>query len=481
MNQTIKENSRQILIPCTGIHQGNIPMLKSKLYPLILLIGILLLAGCEAQDETNSGLPESGTENPVAPLTDEELLELVQRETFRYFWDYAEQNSGAARERYHPDNPALDAHVVATGGTGFGLMSLLVGLERDFASRTQVSQRIGKILDFLESADRFHGAWPHWIDGRTCQAIPFSPLDDGGDLVETAFLCQGLLCVYEYFREGNLQEKELAQQAYELWASVEWNWYTQGQDALFWHWSPNHGFEIDFKLEGYNEVLITYVLAAASPTHSISKQVYDSGWAANGNIQYSGSAYGYPLLLRHQGSAELGGPLFWAHYSYLGLNPIGLSDDYANFGEVNKNHVMINYSYCQENPGNHMGYGEGFWGLTASYSPKEDRSIGYSAHYPGNDLGIIAPTASISSLPYAPKESLEALRSFYKESDLLMGPAGFYDAFKSDLSWVARAYLAIDQGPEIIMIENYRTGLLWNPFMRNEEVQMGLNKLEFSY
>ena len=185
--------------------------------------------------------------------------------------------------------------------------------------------------------------------------------------------------------------------------------------------------------------------------------------------------------MRHQGETELGGPLFWSHYSYLGLNSNGLSDAYVNYEEVNKNHVMINYSYCQDNPKGFPGYGEGFWGLTASYSPNEDGSLGYAAHSPGNDLGIISPSAALSSMPYAPVQSMKALRSFYQNREKLLGPAGYYDAFASDLSWVAEAYLAIDQGPEIIMIENYRSGLLWNLFMRNQEVQEGLEKLGFSY
>ncbi len=451
-----------------------------KLTSIVLILS-LLLSGC---NDSNDPVDNSTGPNPTEPdasLTEEQLLDWVQEQTFTYFWDYAEQNSGAARERYHPNNPSLNANVVATGGTGFGLMSLLVGIERNFISRDQAVQRLTKILSFLESSDRFHGAWSHWIDGGTGKTIPFSPLDDGGDLVETAFLCQGLICIYEYFRNGNEEEKQLAEKAYDLWAGVEWDWYTQGEDALYWHWSPNHGFEINFRLEGYNEVLITYILAAASPTHSISKQTYDSGWAANGDIQYSGSAYSYPLLVNHKGDSELGGPLFWSHYSYLGLNPTGLSDAYASYEEVNKNHVMVNYEYCQDNPRGYRGYGEGFWGLTASYSRNEDGSLGYSAHSPSNDLGIISPTAALSSMSYAPTQSLKALRSFYDNRSKLAGPAGFYDAFAADLSWVAEAYLAIDQGPEIVMIENYRSGLLWNLFMRNREIQEGLDKLGFSY
>lgn len=440
---------------------------------------MLLLLGCGGGDESPVDPTDPGGTDPDPSLTDEELLDLVQEKTFAYFWDHAESNSGAARERYHPENPALDAHVVTTGGTGFGLMAMLVGVERNFISRTQAVQRISKIIDFFESADRFHGAWPHWINGTNGQVIPFSPLDDGGDLVETAFLCQGLVCVYEYFLNGNEEEKDLAEKARQLMVGVEWDWYTQGEDVLYWHWSPNHGFEIDFRLEGYNEVLITYVMAAASASHPISKQVYENGWARNGNIKYDGSAYGYPLLVRHQGAPDYGGPLFWSHYSYLGLNPNGLSDAYANYEEVNRSHAMINYSYCQENPKNHAGYGPGFWGLTASYTRNEDGSIGYAAHAPGNDLGIISPTAALSSIPYTPVQSMKALRSFYEQREKLLGPAGFYDAFSSDLNWVAEAYLAIDQGPEIIMIENYRSGLLWSLFMKNPEVRAGLDLLGF--
>ena len=453
--------------------------MASKLSFIVALLLLFMFAGCGG-DDSPEGPPDPGGTEPDPPLSDEELLDLTQRETFRYFWDYAESFSGGARERYHPENPSLDAQVVTTGGTGFGLMALIVGIERNYVSSTEGVQRIERILSFLETADRFHGAWPHWINGTNGKAIPFSPLDDGGDLVETAFLCQGLVCVYEYFREGSEQEKQLAEKARALWAGVEWDWYTQGEDALYWHWSPNHGFAMDFRLEGYNEVLITYVLAASSIDHSITKKTYDGGWAAGGAIRYEGTAYGYPLLLRHRGAEEFGGPLFWSHFSYLGLSPFGLFDEYASFEEVNRNHVMINYSYCQENPKGFDGYGPGFWGLTASYSKNPDGSLGYAAHAPGNDLGIISPTAALSSMPYAPVKSLEALRSFYENRDKLLGPAGFYDAFASDLSWVARAYLAIDQGPEIIMIENYRTGLLWNLFMQNEEVKEGLEKLGFS-
>lgn len=459
---------------------------------IILCLGIVLFFSCSSGDDSKSPtgeaeLPEQPKdtvreeEEEVPAISDEELLDLTQRETFKYFWDFAETNSGAARERYHPNDPSNDPNTVTVGGTGFGLMGILVGIERGFVTREQAVERLTQILEFLESADRFHGAWPHWLDGNTGKVKPFSPMDDGGDLVETAFLAQGLVCVTAYFKDGTETEKALAEKADALWKGVEWDWYTQNKNALYWHWSPVHDFAINLELKGYNEVLITYVLAAASPDYSISKEVYTNGWASNGGIKSTATAYDIPLLVDHAGNAPKGGPLFWAHYSYLGLNPNGLSDDYVNYWDVNVNHSKINRAYCVENLKNFKDYGADCWGLTASYSRNNDGSIGYNAHSPSNDTGVVSPTAAISSIPYTPDESLKAMRYFYRNKDKLLGPAGFYDAFSPEYNfWVAEAYLAIDQGPQLIMIENYRSGLLWNLFMQNEDVHAGLDKLGFN-
>jgi len=452
----------------------------NKLKTLLVLLFIVLIS-CGDDPYVYEPI-EFPNPNPIPTITDEELLDLTQKETFKYFWNFAETNSGCARERYHPNNPSNDATTVATGGTGFGLMSILVGIERNFISKSQGVERLIKMLSFLETANRFHGAWSHWINGSTGAVQPFSPLDNGGDLVETAYLSQGLICVKEYFKNGTDAEKALAAKADFLWKGVEWSWYTQNENVLYWHWSPNNDFDMDFQLKGYNEVMITYIMAAASPDHSISKEIYTNGWASNGEIRSSNTAYNYPLLVKHNGAQIYGGPLFWAHYSYLGLNPNGLSDAYVNYWDVNVNHSKINYNYCVENPKGYKDYGEDCWGLTASYTRNADGSIGYAGHKPQNDLGVVSPTAAISSIPYTPVESMKALHYFYKNKDKLLGPAGFYDAFSPQYNyWVADAYLAIDQGPIIIMIENYRTGLLWNLFMKNEDIQNGLDKLEFNY
>lgn len=449
---------------------------------LYLLLALPLLVGCGGNDSIYSpiDIPNETEEETIPP--DEELLEFTQAETFHYFWEFAQSESGAARERYHPSDPGFDANTVASGGTGFGLMAMVVAMERNFISREEGLERLGKILDFLENADRYHGAWPHWISGTTGNTIPFSDLDDGADLVETAYLAQGLICVKEYLEDGPEAEQALASQADALWKGVEWNWFTQGEDVLYWHWSPNHGFAINLPLKGYNEVLITYVLAAASPDYSITREVYTNGWASGGAFLSGNSPYGHPLLVKHSGSETYGGPLFWAHYSYLGLDPRNLADEFVNYWDVNRNHSLVNYKYCVENPGGYPEYGNDCWGLTASYTRNQDGGIGYAAHKPGNDPGIISPTAAICSLPYTPQESLSALRYFYRNRDRLLGPAGFYDAFSpTSGKWVAEAYLAIDQGPQIVMIENYRSGLLWELFMQNEDVQRGLSALGFTY
>ncbi len=455
----------------------------NNLTSIFLLLILLTFSSCKNSEETAENLI-SVTPDPK-PLTDDELLNVVQRQTLKYFWDYAEPNSGMARERFHPDGnyPKNDAHVVTTGGTGFGLMALVVGMERNFIQRDSVVDRLDKISDFLGNTTRFHGAWSHWINGETGEIQAFSAKDNGGDLVETSFLAQGFIVVREYLKNGNDKEKAVAQKYDELWKGIEWNWYTNKKNGLYWHWSPDYQWEMDFMIEGYNECLITYFLAAASPDHSIDPAVYHEGWARGGNIKSYGESYDLPLILKHNTQGNKGGPLFWAHYSYLGLDPRGLEDRYANYWDLNRNHSMVNYLYCQENPKDYETYHEASWGLTASYTRREDGSIGYTAHSPDNDRGVVSPTAAVSSLPYTPEESLRAIRYFYEDQhDLLWGPAGFYDAYSLEGEpWVAEQYLAIDQGPIVVMIENYRSGLIWDLFMQAPEVDKALKKLSFTY
>lgn len=452
----------------------------SKITNLFLLIHLVSFASCSHDSTATSGSGNPLPTTPPTSYTDEQLLNMVQGDAFKYFWDYAEPNSKLARERYHVDNPSFEQNIVTTGGSGFGLMTLLVGIERGFVTRSQVVSRLSTALTFLENADRFHGAWPHWMDGTTGNVIPFGTMDNGGDLVETAFLCQGLLCIREYFKNGTTEEQLLATKADNLWKGVEWSWYTKGESALYWHWSPTYEWQMNFKLEGYNECLITYALAAASPTYPISATCYQQAWARNGNIISGTSVYGLPRILSHNGTSSVG-PLFWAHYSYIGLDPRGLTDAYANYWNLNVNHSLIIYNHCVTNPNHFTGYSSKCWGLTASYTRNPDGTTGYSAHQPNNDTGIISPTAALSSFPYTPIESMRFLRYLYEEKkSTFVGYAGPYDAVSPHFNWFTTRYLAIDQGTIAPMIENYRTGLLWNLFMQAPEVKTGLQNLGFS-
>ncbi len=421
------------------------------------------------------------TNPPVTPsYTDEEVMNMVQKDALKFFWEYAETNSLLARERYHEDNPSLDAHVVATGGSGFGLMTILVGVERGFVNRTDAVQRLNTSLNFLASADRFHGAWSHWIDGTNGHVVPFGAIDNGGDIVETSFLCSGLLCVREYFKNGSAEEQALAQLADSLWKGVEWSWYTKGENAMYWHWSPTYEWQINFKLEGYNECLITYILGASSPTYPIPAEAYHEGWARSGGIVSTRTSYDLPIIFNYNGSNTVG-PLFWSHYSYLGINPLVLTDMYADYEQLTRNHAKIQHRYCVANPLSWTGYSDSCWGLTASYSRNIDGTTGYTDHKPGNDRGVITPTAALSSMPYTPEESMKFLKFLYeKNAETYIGVAGPYDAFSIHYDWVTPRYLAIDQGTIAPMIENYRTGMLWNLMMNAPEVQQGLQTLGFT-
>ncbi|HPJ78598.1 MAG TPA: glucoamylase family protein [Prolixibacteraceae bacterium] len=403
-------------------------------------------------------------------FSDEELLDMLQAYTFRYFWEGAHQASGMALERSNGSGTT-----VASGATGMGLMAMAAAHEREYRPRAEIKARILQILSFLESCDRHHGAWSHWYNGNTKKTQPFSTYDDGGDLVETSFVAQALLTLRNYFSGSDEASRQIREKATQLWREIDWEWYRQGgQNQLFWHWSPNHGFRINMKITGWNECLITYVMAAASPTHPIPAEVYMEGWARSGAMVRKRTYYDREITL----SPDWGGPLFWVHYSHLGLDPRGLTDQYADYWQEHVNTVKIHHAYAVANPGGYKNYGAQCWGLTASDDP-----YGYTAHQPvHNDNGTITPTAALASLPYAPAEALAALKYFYRErGGELWGRFGPYDAFNDQLGWVRKAWLGIDQGPIMVMTENHRSGLLWKLFMRDAEVKAGLEKLGFRH
>jgi hypothetical protein len=429
----------------------------------------------------------------IKNLSDDELLETVQRQTFRYFWHYAHPNSGMARERsdtvkadFYWDyineadgKPNLSKgtfgpEACAVGGTGFGILATIVAVERNWISREAALDRLIQIAEFLTKADSFHGIYPHFINGDTGKTIAFDGLDDGADVVETSYLMMGLLSARAYFTGNTPKERYLVKTINEMWDAADWNWHTQNDSKKFlWHWSPKSGFDKDFPVKGWNEALIAYIISAASSRHPISKEAYERTWVSTRSWRNGRSYYGYTLPL---GNWPGGGPLFFSQYTFMAVDPNDLTDDRGiDYTEQTRNHTLINRAYSIDNPNKYKGYGEKAWGLTAGDSIK-----GYFAHSPGEDRGVIQPTAALSSMPYAPAFSMQALRYFYEEKgEKLWTKYGFVDGYSEQFDWYAKSHLAIDQGPIIVMIENYRTGLLWKLFMNIPEVQDGMKKLGF--
>ena len=408
----------------------------------------------------------------LARLPNDELLDAVQRRTFRFFWDGADPTTSLAPDRLRTRDRKLE-EPVTMGGSGFGVMALIVAIERGWISREAALERLQRMLDFLISVPCYHGAFSHFINARTGATVPLSRKDDGGDLVETSYLCMGLLCARQYFTRSTKAEKKLRAYITGLWEEVEWNWYTQGgRKVLYWHWSPNNGWAMDHEIRGWDECLVTYVLAASAPRYGIDPIVYHHGYAAGRSYLNGKTYYGIELPL----GMPYGGPMIFAHYSFCGLDPRGLNDHYVDYWQQNVRHVRINHAYCVANPDRFKGYSSACWGITAS----DDKS-GYLVHDPENDNGTISPTAAVASFPYAPREAMRALRYFLtSHGGRLWGRYGFIDAFCDSKNWYADTFLAIDQGPIILMIENYRTGLLWKLFMSVPEVQTGLRRLGFT-
>ncbi len=435
----------------------------------------------------------AGQESPPSPVAsgqtrkfnEAELLDLVQAGCFRYYWELAHPVAGLA-----PEIVPGDRNLIATGGNGFGLMSLTVATERGFVTRAAAVDRLLKVVRFLARADRFHGIWPHFLDGNTGRAIAyFGKYDNGGDLVEAAFLMQGLLAARQYFDRDTTAEREIRDTITRLWHEAEWDWYRRDADSevLYWHWSPDYGFHISHPLIGWNETLVVYLLAIASPTHAVPASLYHTGWAGRSEraVQYrrnwsrtldgsrytnGNSYYGIPLAVGEGNGAEL----FFTQFPFLGFDPRGIRDAYANYFDNNRAIARINHAYCVDNPRRHFGYGSDCWGLSAGINAGGGRPL------PRDDNGTINCMAALGSMPYTPRESLAALKHFYRDLGAkVWGAYGFHDGFNQTQNWFEEVYMALNQAPITVMIENHRTGLVWNRFMANPEIRQGLEKIGF--
>ena len=440
-----------------------------------------------------SAVDLDGNESPLSAaghattraMNDEELLDMVQEGCFRYYWEAGHPNAGLA-----PEILPGDENLMALGGNGFGIMALLAATDRQFVTRDQGVERMLRIVRFLAKADRYHGVWSHFLDGRTGKTIAyFGKYDDGGDLVETAFAIQGLLAARQYFDHDTPAEREIRTTATKLWEEVEWDWYRQkpDSDVLYWHWSPDHGFHIRHPLIGWNETMIIYLLAIASPTHPVPASMWHTGWAGQSplHIQYrqswsrttegdhytnGHSYYGIKLKVGEGNGAEL----FFTHFSFMGFDPRGIRDAYTNYFKNNRAIALIQQAYAIENPRKFAGYGADCWGRSAGVNAGGGRAV------PRDDNGTINVMASLASMPYTPAESMAALRHFYRDlGPKIWGIYGFHDGFNETENWFEESYMALNQAPIVVMIENQRSGLIWKKFMANPEIAPALKAIGF--
>jgi hypothetical protein len=435
------------------------------------------------QNESPPGNVASGSTHA---LDDNELLDMVQHGCFRYYWEAGNSDSGMAIEILPGDS-----NLVATGASGFGIMALVAATQREFITRAESVERMLKIVRFLAQADRFHGAWPHFLDGRTGRVNPyFGKYDNGGDLVETAFLVQGLLAARQYFNRDTANEAEIRDTISALWRDVEWDWYRKSPDSelLYWHWSPDHEWHISHPLVGWNETLIVYLLAIASPTHGVPASMYHTGWAGQSDaaVRYrrnwsrttvgdrftnGNEFYGIKLDV----GSGTGGDLFFTQFSFLGFDPRQKKDRYTNYFQNNRNIALINRAYCIENPRGFVGYGPDCWGRSAGINSGGGRPL------PRDDNGTICPSAALGSFPYTPAESMAALKHFYRDlGPKVWGPYGFHDGFNQTENWFDEVYMGLNQAQIVVGLENHRTGLLWRLFMANPEIQPALRSIGFT-
>jgi len=433
----------------------------------------------------NESPPSIEVQASTRVLTDDELLTMVQEASFRYYWEAANPDAGMTVEVLPGDK-----NLVAVGASGFGVLALIVGVDRGFITREEGEARLLKIVRFLDKADRFHGVWPHFLDGRTGKINPyFGSYDDGGDLVETSFLMQGLLAARQYFSLDTTPESEIRNTVTSLWRAIDWDWYRKGPDPnfLYWHWSPDHGFYLHHPLIGWNETMVVYLLAIASPTHAVPASLFHTGFASQseaavryrrdwgrtmqGDHYTNGSTYYGKKLDVGVGS---GGELFFTQYSFLGFDPRGKRDRYTNYFQNNRNMALIAHAYAMDNPLQFSGYGDDTWGRSAGINANGGRSL------PSDDNGTITCTAALSSFPYTPAESMRALKHYYRDlGGQLWGIYGFRDGFNQTENWFEDVDTGLNQAPIAVMIENYRSGLIWKKFMSNPEIQPALDAIGF--
>ncbi|MDO5113421.1 MAG: glucoamylase family protein [Planctomycetia bacterium] len=364
-------------------------------------------------------------------------------------------------------NQDTSTQVLTVGASGFGIMAIVAGVERGWIPREDAAKHIVKMTRFLRSVPRFEGAWAHWYSPEG-DCVRFGNQTAAGEIVETAFLMAGLLVAAEYFDGENSLEKEIRETVSFFWETIHWRHYVH-QGKLYWIWHSDRD-QYELPLVGWNETLLVYILAMAAPEpHNISPEVYRTCWIWDSFAHPQRKTYGYTLPL---GNLSHGGPLFLSQYSFLCLDPRKMQDEYADYWQQNVAHTLINRHYCLYEAPAEFRYSEQDWGLTACDGC--GKSPGYRARDPIHDDGVIAPTAAISAYPYTPFYSTQVLLHLAKNYPELNGRFGFGISYTPRDRAINPHYLAIEHAPMSVMIENYRSGLIWKLFMKNPHVLRGL-------
>lgn len=435
---------------------------------------------------------------PLPPLFDD-----IERRTFDYFWETTPADTGLAPDR-HPARPFASVAAI-----GYALTAYPVGAERGWISRAQAAERTRTTLRFLRDLPSgpeaigkasYHGFYYHFLDmreGRRFGAwVELSSVDTG-------LLLMGTLFAQSYYDRDDPVEAEIRMLADILYRRVEWDWMQPRPPAISMGWTPEKGF-ISHDWRGYNEAMLVYVLALGSPTHPVAPEAWQA-WQVE-----------YPRTWgTFEGQTHLGfAPLFGHQYSHVWIDYRGIRDAFMrdkglDYFENSRRATLAQRAYAIANPMGWKGYDGNVWGLTASDGPLNTHQAylgqsrefrGYSARgaaiVDGFDDGTLAPTAALSSLPFAPEiviPAAEAMHARYGAD--LYGRYGFIDAFNPSFEydvplstgrivpgkgWFASDHLGIDQGPILAMIANHRNDLIWNTMKRNPYIRRGLERAGFT-
>jgi hypothetical protein len=448
---------------------------------LSLVVLVLLGGACHAP------APAPGPPPPPDPRVAWAFLDTLEERTFRFFWERADPRTGLVPDRW--PTPSFSS----IAAVGFGLTAYPIGVERGYVTRAEARRRVLTTLDFFLRAPQgpqaaggagHRGFFYHFLDmttGRRFGSVELSTID-------TTLLLGGVLFCQSYFDGDPPEEQAVREKAEELFRRVDWRWAAVRPPLVSMGWRPESGF-LDHDWRGYNEAMLLYVLALASPTSAVDESAW-SEWTRT----YTWGTF--------QGQAHVAfGPLFGHQYSHVFLDFRGIRDAYMrgrgiDYFENSRRATYAQRGYAALNPLGWKEYGPEVWGLTACDGPADVRlTVGarprtfwtYSARGVSlegiRDDGTIAPTAAAASLPFAPEIVLPALLEMRRRhGGALFSTYGFIDAFNPSFpgGWVDTDYLGIDQGPMLAMIENHRTGLVWRTLRRNPHVVRGLRRAGFT-